>query len=537
MPNTLTLLMAQINPTVGAIDANAKKIITIIQTHQATHDLIIFPELALTGYPPEDLLLRPEFMERVVQARALIRLAVGDTHVVLGHPYQDTTGLYNALSIFHQQKTVTYYAKQHLPNVGVFDEKRYFTKGPKTPCHLTLNQHKLGFLICEDIWQEGPVEALIDAGAKMLICLNASPFELDKPKHRLGLLKKHTQHHVPLIYVNLVGGQDELVFDGQSFALDKAGNIKVEAPAFVEHLQTIHIKNYVIQSKKSDITPTHTSHALIYQALCTGLAEYVNKNNFSGVLLGLSGGIDSALTLSIAVDALGAQRVHTLALPSRYTSDISTDDIEHILKLQKGITHQTLSIEPGFQTMLETLKPHLENQTVPDITQQNLQARLRGMLLMAFSNSNGKLVLTTSNKSESAVGYTTLYGDMCGGFAPIKDVPKMLVYALARYRNTQGLVIPERVLTRAPSAELADNQTDQDSLPDYPELDAIIAYHMDEKLSTDDIIKKGHAADVVHHVIALIKRNEYKRRQAAPGTKITHRAFGRDWRYPITSGF
>ncbi len=534
MSNPLTLLMAQINPTVGAIEANAKKMIQVIKTHQATHHLIIFPELALTGYPPEDLLLRPECMIRVEKALSTLCEATQDTHVVIGHPHRDNHSLYNALSIIYQGDIITTYKKQHLPNTGVFDEKRYFEPGPETPCVLTIQNRPIGFCICEDIWNEGPVEQVIEAGAEILVCINASPFEIKKAKKRLDLINSHTPNTLSFVYLNLVGAQDELVFDGQSFVLDNQGQIKAQAPAFTEHLQTVCINNQAIQS---EIAHTPEAPALIYQALCMGLAEYVHKNNFPGVLLGLSGGIDSALTLAIAVDALGAERVHTLALPSRYTSNISTEDTEKLIQLHPGITHHTLSIEPGFESLLETLTPHLVQQTVPEITQQNLQARLRGTLLMAFSNSNQKLLLSTSNKSESAVGYTTLYGDMCGGFAPIKDLPKTLVYALSKYRNTESLVIPERVITRAPTAELAANQTDQDTLPDYPELDAIIAYYMDEKLSTDDIVAKGHQAAVVKQVIQLIKRNEYKRRQAPLGTKISKRAFGRDWRYPITSKF
>lgn len=535
MTKTLVILMAQINPTVGAILANAQKIIEIIRTHQTTHDLLVFPELALVGYPPEDLLLRPEFIQRTEQALTEICMATDDTHVVLGHPHQDknTSEMFNALSVIHQGKIIAHYNKHHLPNIGVFDEKRYFTPGLNTPCLIHINNHPIGLCICEDLWQPGPVEQALKAGAELLVCLNASPFEIQKAETRLQLLKAHAKKGLSLIYVNLVGGQDELVFDGQSFALDNQGNIQAQAPAFEEHLQTVYVQNHSIQS---EIAPTREENSLIYQALCTGVREYIHKNGFPGVLLGLSGGIDSALTLAIAVDALGADRVHTLALPSRYTSNMSTEDIDEIIKLQ-NVYHNTLSIEPGFKTMLETLEPAFSQHGVPEIAQQNLQARLRGVLLMAFSNSSGKLVLTTSNKSESAVGYTTLYGDMCGGFAPLKDVSKTRVYALAHYRNTLGRVIPERVLTRAPSAELADNQTDQDSLPDYPELDAIIAYHMDEKMSVADIIKKGHAPDVVCHVTHLIKRNEYKRRQSAPGIKITPRAFGRDWRYPMTSGF
>ncbi len=537
-PPPLVLLMAQINPTVGAIEANADKMIEIIQAHQSTHDLIVFPELALTGYPPEDILLRDACEQRVLKALSNICHATQEAHVVIGHPQQDNSHSYNALSVIHQGNIIASYQKQHLPNTGVFDEKRYFEPGPEVPCMLTIHNQTIGFCICEDIWQSGPVEQIIEAGATILVCINASPFETEKTKQRIDLLKSHAPNDLTCVYVNLVGAQDELVFDGQSFVCDASGQIKAQAPAFIEHLTTVQI--YPDQTIQSDTNTKPTDEiALIYQALCTGLYDYVTKNNFPGVLLGLSGGIDSALTLAIAVDALGAERVHALALPSRYTAAISMDDLNQMLEIHQvqGIQHHTISIEPGFKALLETLQPNLAHQTVPEITQQNLQARLRGMILMAFSNSNQKLLLSTSNKTESAIGYTTLYGDMCGGFAPIQDVPKMLVYALAAYRNTISPVIPLRVITRAPSAELAENQTDQDTLPDYPELDQIIAYYMNEKHSTEEIIAKGHAADVVKQVIQLIKRSEYKRRQAPPGTKISHRAFGRDWRYPITSKF
>ena len=453
--------------------------------------------------------------------------------MVIGHPLQDSTYLYNALSIIHQHKIIKTYKKQHLPNTGVFDEKRYFEPGPATPCILEIKQHTIGFCICEDIWKPGPVEQIIDAKADILVCINASPFEVNKAEQRIQLLQSHAPNPLSFVYVNQVGGQDELVFDGRSFVLDHACEINAHAPAFTEHLETVYFEP---QNITANIAPVLTEHALIYQALCTGLADYINKNNFPGVLFGLSGGLDSALTLAIAVDGVGAERVEVLIMPSRYTSKVSMDEIDKILHYQ-NIKHHTLSIEPGLNTLLETLTPHLDNHLVPDIAQQNLQARLRGMLLMAFSNSNQKLVLSTSNKSESAIGYTTLYGDMCGGFAPIQDVPKMLVYALAKYRNTISPVIPEGIITRAPSAELAENQTDQDTLPDYPELDQIIAYHMHEKLSQSDIIQKGHDAEVVKQVTQLIQRNEYKRRQAPPGTKISKRAFGRDWRYPMTSKF
>ncbi len=535
MSNPLTVLMAQINPVVGAIEANATQIIEIIKNNQAAHDLIVFPELVLTGYPPEDLLLRAACTHRIEKALNAICQATQNTHVVIGHPLTTQNTRYNALSIIHQGHITTQYKKQHLPNTGVFDEKRYFEPGPKTPCILTLKHQTIGFCICEDLWKTGPVEQAIDAGAEVLVCINASPFEINKMEARLALIQSHAPNALQFVYVNLVGGQDELVFDGQSFIANANGEIKAKAHAFKETLLSVDLnKDQTVKAppKAKPLAPD----ALIYEALCTGLYDYVTKNNFPGVLLGLSGGIDSALTLAIAVDALGCDRVHTLALPSRYTSDISTEDLEAMVNAH-GVTHNTLSIEPGFKALLETLTPNLPDETVPELTQQNLQARLRGMLLMAFSNSNGKLVLSTSNKTESAVGYTTLYGDMCGGYAPIQDVPKMLVYALARYRNTLSPVIPERVLTRAPSAELTANQTDQDTLPDYPELDTIVAYYMNEKLSPKEIIQKGHQESVVNQIATLIQKNEYKRRQAPPGTKISHRAFGRDWRYPLTSKF
>lgn len=531
MSDSLMLLLAQINPTVGAIEANAHTMIEIIQSRQATHDLIVFPELALTGYPPEDLLFRPVLFSRVDKALQSICEVVESTHVVIGHPLQADGSLYNVLSIIYQGKITHIYKKQHLPNTGVFDEKRYFTPGPQTTCRLTVKDKTIGFCICEDIWHKGPVEQLIEEKTDILIALNASPFEIDKHQFRVKLLKSYVAEHIAFAYLNLVGGQDELVFDGCSFVIDRQGEIKAEAPAFQTAELSIQIDGKSIQS---EIAENLSQHARTYEALKTGLSEYIGKNGFSGVVLGLSGGIDSALVLALAVDALSAQNVHALMMPSRYTADMSLEDAKQMIKAL-GISTDTLPIEDSLKALLHTLTPNTAN--IPDITQQNLQARIRGMLLMAYSNTSGKLVLSTSNKSESAVGYTTLYGDMCGAFAPIKDVPKTLVYELARYRNTISPVIPERIITRAPTAELAPNQTDQDSLPEYTTLDAIIAYYMNEKLSTEDIIDKGFSSDEVVKVVKLIQQNEYKRRQAPPGTKVTQRAFGRDWRYPITSKF
>lgn len=532
MQKSLTLLMAQINPTVGAIEKNAEKIIQIICTHQSQHDAIVFPELALTGYPPEDLLLRAELMDRVDVALARIASHATNSHVIVGHPTRDKGQLYNAASVFYQGKRLAHYCKQQLPNYGVFDEKRYFTPGPAAPCLLTIKGYQIGLCICEDIWQPGPVEQLIDAKAELMICINASPFDQDKYQQRETLLKRHAQRGLSIVYVNQVGGQDELVFDGQSLVLDHSGNVMARAPAFAEHVQTVTFND---QRITSDIAPLLEKNASIYQALVTGLRDYVEKNHFPGVLLGLSGGIDSALTLSIAVDALGASRVHAVMLPSRFTADISTMDALEQLHLL-NVQHTTLPIEPAFNTLLTTLAPAFSNQK-PDITEENIQARIRGLLLMALSNKTGKMVITTSNKSESAVGYATLYGDMCGGFSVLKDVLKTTVYALARYRNSISAVIPERVITRAPSAELAFNQTDQDSLPDYETLDTILCLYMEERLGPNEMIAYGLDPAVVHQTIQRIVRNEYKRHQAAPGVKITACAFDRDWRYPMTSGF
>ena len=528
---TLTLLMAQINPTVGAISSNLQKIIDIIQVHQDNHDLIVFPELALTGYPPEDLLLRDDFYLQVDEALSYIKSHVKQCHVIIGHPSLDKSTRYNSASVFANGQRVALYHKQQLPNYGVFDERRYFSPGKAEPCWFMLKNHRIGLCICEDIWQVGPVDQLVAAGVQHMISINASPFDENKTMARDNLLKQHASRGMAIVYVNQVGGQDELIFDGQSRAIDATGKITASAPAFAEHLQTLVLKN---NQWVGDITPALSSEALIYEALVSSLRDYVNKNHFPGVLLGLSGGIDSALTLCLAVDALGASRVQAILMPSRYTADMSVDDaIEQAETM--GVSHTTLPIEPTFQTLLTTLSPAFNGKPA-DITEENLQARVRGILLMALSNKSGNMLLTTSNKSELAVGYSTLYGDMCGGFAVLKDVVKTRVYALAHFRNELSPVIPQRVLTRAPSAELAPNQTDQDSLPDYVVLDGIIKAYMENSLGANEIIQLGYHAEDVAKILRLIKRNEFKRRQAAPGTKITPCAFGRDWRYPLTSG-
>jgi NAD+ synthase (glutamine-hydrolysing) len=531
MQTKLFILMAQTNPTVGAIESNAQHIIQIIKDNQTKHDIIVFPELALTGYPPEDFLFRNEFHQLVNYYLTEIQAVVTDCHVLIGHPTFKERHCYNSLSLIHQGKVLKNYDKQCLPNYGVFDERRYFKQGVKNPLIFELKHNKIGVCICEDIWQSGPVEDLIHQGVSTIIALNASPFDYTKYALRENLIKNYARSGVGFIYVNQIGGQDELVFDGQSFAMDKSGTICARAPAFEENCCTVELDKHQL---KGIVTPLLSKEALIYKALVCGLHDYVQKNHFPGVLLGLSGGIDSALTLAIAVDALGAAHVHALMMPSRYSAQMSHDDARIQLETL-NVSSDTLSIEPAFQTLLSTLE--LSFKGLPeDITEENLQARIRGILLMALSNKTGKMVLTTSNKSETAVGYATLYGDMCGGFSVLKDVLKTEVYALAHYRNSLSEVIPTRVLTRAPSAELRANQTDQDSLPDYAVLDAIITDYMQNNLSAEEIIQRGFNEVDVNRVIQLIGRNEYKRRQAAPGVKISPMAFGKDWRYPLTKG-
>ncbi len=529
MSHPLHLLMAQINPTVGAIRSNTEKIIQIITNHQESHDLILFPELAITGYPPEDLLFREQIYSHIDQALTAIAACTHDCLVIVGHPSRVENQRFNSVSIFFKGQCIDQYHKQHLPNDGVFDEKRYFSSGEAKPCLFTIKGYRFGLCICEDIWQPGPVEQLIHHHVDILLSVNASPFDTRKYEQRLSLLKQHAQKCLAVVYVNQVGGQDELVFDGQSCVVDRHGEIRAKAPAFIEHLQTITFHQDQIVSH---ITPPLEQPAYIYQALLCGLKDYVDKNHFPGVLLGLSGGIDSALTLALAVDALGPSRVFAVLMPSRYTADISNQDALKQIKLL-NVEHITLPIESLFSSFLSTLKPAFADLP-PDITEENIQARIRGTLLMALSNKTGRMLLSTSNKSETAVGYSTLYGDMCGGFAVLKDVLKTKVYELADYRNQVSHVIPNRVITRAPSAELAFDQTDQDRLPPYDQLDAIIQHYMDDNLDSEAIIRLGYPEEMVSRVIHMIIRNEYKRRQAPPGVKITPCAFGRDWRYPLT---
>ena len=529
---TLKILIAQINVTVGAIENNTKKIIDIIQEHQATHDVIMFPELCITGYPPEDLLLRPEFHLQVTKSLDLLKSIVKDCYVIVGYPrYSNNLNCYNTAGVITNGSLLTEYYKQCLPNYGVFDEQRYFKAGDPVACIFTVKNYKLGICICQDLWDGYPVDQLLTAGVDGILCINASPFEQSKQSQRESLLEKYSKTGVFISYVNLVGGQDELVFDGQSCIYDSLGKMCGKLEAFVEQNQTVVINDQEICSQ---IAPTLSDDELLYKALVCGLRDYVEKNHISGVVLGLSGGIDSAVTLAIAVEALGASRVHVVMMPSRFTASMSVEDATlqaQILNVQ----YTMISIEPLFHTFIQSLAPGLD-LTQTGIMEENLQARIRGALLMAHSNKTGYMLLTTSNKSELAVGYATIYGDMAGGFSVLKDVLKTQVYDLAKFINKIKPVIPERVITRAPSAELAENQTDQDTLPEYYILDAIIRLYVEDNLSSSEIINRGYVAHDVISTIRRIKHNEYKRRQAAPGVKISSRAFGKDWRYPLTNG-
>ena len=535
----MKIALAQINCVVGDIAGNANKIIDYAnRAYEGGASLIITPELALCGYPPEDLLFRDDFNHACEQA--LVRLAeqVSEISLLIGHPHQVNGKLYNAASIIENGKITATYYKQCLPNYGVFDEERYFQAGD-TPLVFSHNGLKFGVMICADGWEAAPALKAKQAGAEFLLSLNASPYHMDKLETRVEVLAKRAKETgLPIIYTNLVGGQDELVFDGASFVLDNTGKVTQQLPSFIEALSFVE----VVQDKNGDknkhqpvnahISPKLSLETSVYNALKLGLADYVNKNGFPSVVLGLSGGIDSALTLAIAVDALGPDRVNVVLMSSEFTANISVDDAIEMANLV-GVKYSQIPIKDLFGLFRETLAPEFGDLPF-NTAEENLQARIRGMLLMALSNKFGSIVLTTGNKSEMAVGYSTLYGDMAGGFSLLKDVPKTLVYKLAEYRNGLSHVIPTRIITRAPSAELRANQTDQDSLPPYEILDAIMQAYVEEDLSRPAIIELGFSEKDVNRVTNLIDHNEYKRRQAPVGVRITQRGFGKDRRYPIT---
>ncbi|AFJ01617.1 NAD synthetase / Glutamine amidotransferase chain of NAD synthetase [Methylophaga frappieri] len=536
----LRIVMAQVNPLVGDVAGNCSLIIET--AHRARDhyqaDLVVFPELILTGYPPEDLLLRPGLQKRVDKALHRIKQQVTGITVVVGHPVGDVgKACYNAATVIAEGKQSCQYLKQKLPNYGVFDEVRYFHAG-HLPVTFLVKGICVGLTICEDIWFTEPAAQSQDAGAQILLNLNASPYQQDKSVLREQAVRKRAvENSLPILYVNQVGGQDELIFDGASFAVDANGVVQVQASAFQTELVpvTISIEANAELAITGQIAKALPSLAKVYRGLVMGLKDYVNKNRFPGVVLGLSGGIDSALTLALAVDALGAERVQAVMMPSRYTSKISLDDAEEMAKTL-NVNYSVLPIEPVFNQFLDSLKQSFAGRKV-DTTEENIQARCRGILLMAISNKTGAMVLSTGNKSEMAVGYATLYGDMAGGFSPLKDVYKTQVFALSDYRNSVSQVIPARIISRPPSAELAEDQRDEDSLPPYSLLDQILMRYIEQDASFEDLVAAGFSSEIVAQVIKMVDRNEYKRRQAPPGIRISQRAFGRDRRYPITSGY
>lgn len=527
----MKLAIAQINSVLGDLKQNAAKILHYAQlARQGGADLLLTPELSLCGYPPEDLLLRNGFFQACNDALCDLARQIAGIVVIVGHPHELDGKRYNAASILKEGRVVATYLKHILPNYAVFDEARYFENGAE-PLVFEVDGIRFGINICEDVWQSAPAQAACDAGAQVLLVLNASPYSMQKQASRYRTLRRRIEETgMSVIYANMVGGQDELVFDGGSFAMDSGGALTAQSVVFEEALSILELNADAQPAGQIAVLPE--LEAGIYRALCLGLKDYIGKNRFPGVSLGLSGGIDSALTLAIAVDALGADKVHAVMMPSPYTAQISLDDSCEIVDLL-GVKYDEFSIEPIFQGYLATLKENFAGRA-EDTTEENLQARIRGTLLMALSNKFGSLVLTTGNKSEMAVGYATLYGDMAGGFSVLKDVGKMLVYRLARYRNTLGYVIPERIITRAPSAELRPGQTDQDNLPAYEVLDAIMECYVESNLSIPEIVERGYREADVRQVVGLIRGSEYKRRQSTVGVRITERGFGKDWRYPIS---
>jgi len=535
---TITVALAQVNPLVGDIPGNTRITVEALDAARAAGArLVLLPELMLTGYPPEDLLLRSSLDRRIEAALAEVAAASEGITAVVGYPRRRDGQLFNMAGVFSDGRLVAEYAKQLLPNYQVFDEKRYFGQGT-APCVIDIDGTPMAIAICEDIWQPGPMAAARDAGARVLLAINASPFHRGKQDEREAVVAQRAREAaMPVVYLNQVGGQDELVFDGGSMAVDADGEVCWRAPLFEQglHYCQLHLAAEAVTIVPGELAPVPDLLPSVYQALVVGVRDYINKNRFKGVVLGLSGGIDSALTLAVAVDALGPERVKAVMMPFRYTSQLSRDDAAEQAK-RMGVSYQSLSIEPMYEAFMATLAEEFEGLPV-DLAEQNIQARVRGILLMAISNKKGLLVLTTSNKSEVAVGYSTLYGDMAGGFDVLKDVPKTLVFELSRYRNTLSPVIPESVISRPPSAELAPDQKDEDSLPPYPVLDRILELYIEEDWSAEAIVGEGFERDDVYKVVRLVDLNEYKRRQAPIGVRITRRGFGRDRRYPVTNGW
>jgi NAD+ synthase (glutamine-hydrolysing) len=541
MAQTLRIVMAQINTLVGDIEGNADQVIaaSLRARDEMQADAIVFPELTLTGYPPEDLLLRPGVSTATVHGLERVKKAADGIDVIIGYPQKESGGLYNVASVIRDGQIRATYHKQHLPNYSVFDEKRYFVAGEAKPCVVDIKGVPVGITVCEDIWMPDPVQQAAKAGAHLILNLNASPYHINKHEEREAVLyERVTESGLPVVYVNLVGGQDELVFDGGSTVVNAQGEVIQRAPVYESGLYVVDFKvdeQGPVTPLEAEIAPVPSEEASVYGALVLGVRDYVEKNNFRGVVIGLSGGIDSALTLAVAVDALGAERVEAVSMPSRYTADMSMEDARAEAE-SLGVDFKEIPIEKPFTAFLDSLAEEFAGLAV-DTTEENIQARCRGVMLMAIANKKRRIVLTTGNKSEMAVGYATLYGDMAGGFDVLKDVPKLLVYRLSEYRNTISPVIPQRVIDRPPSAELAPDQKDEDSLPPYEDLDPILAMYVEQDMTLEEIAARGYDRETVARVIAMVDRNEYKRRQAAPGVRVTQRAFGRDRRYPITSGY
>ncbi len=538
----LTLALAQTNLLVGDVAGNTARIVELAGRARAElgADMVLCPELAVSGYPPEDLLFHRGFRHQIDTALARLREASVASGVAIAAGYPEYSGgqIFNALAFIEGGAIQANHRKSCLPNYRVFDEKRYFEAGAQ-PTVVEFRGFKLGLLICEDIWEPEPAQLAASQGAEILLVINASPFEVRKQAARESVVARRVRDvGLPVVYLNLLGGQDELVFDGQSFVMNAQGAVVLRAAAYAEQLTPVTFRRDAagtVQLQAGTLAPPLSDEASVYRALVLGVRDYVTKHGFPGVVMGLSGGVDSALTLAIAVDALGADRVHAVMMPSRYTAQISLDDAAEEANWL-GVHYSLIPIEGMFRATLDALAGEFEGRTA-DTTEENIQSRCRMLLLMGISNKTGRMLLTTGNKSEMAVGYATLYGDMAGGFAPIKDCSKMLVYRLCAWRNGESRVIPQRVIDRPPSAELRPDQKDSDSLPDYAVLDAILEAFIEEDRSVDEIVARGFERATVGRVLDLVKRNEYKRRQAPPGVRVSRRAFGRDWRYPITNGY
>ncbi|HKU88627.1 MAG TPA: NAD+ synthase [Steroidobacteraceae bacterium] len=537
--NRLRIALGQLNLLVGDVAGNAARIARAAERAcgELGADLLVLPELTLCGYPPEDLLFHRGFRVAVEKGMETVRAAKSSCGIVLGFPEYAGSQIFNSAALIEAGTVRATHRKSCLPNYKVFDEKRYFKPGAQ-PTVVEFRGFRIGILVCEDIWEPEPAQLARSAGAEMFVVLNASPFEIRKQANREDIVRRCVNElRLPVVYVNMLGGQDELVFDGNSFVMDGNGTVVMRAPPFEEDLYEVEFERVdgVARPIPGRIAPEVNGPESVYRALVMGVRDYVGKHGFPGVVMGLSGGIDSALTLAIAVDALGKDRVHAVMMPSPYTSQMSLDDARGQAKAM-GVKYSVLPISEMMKATEATLAGEFAG-TKPDATEENIQSRCRMLLLMGISNKTGKMLLTTGNKSEMAVGYATLYGDMAGGFAPIKDCSKLLVYKLAEYRNKVSPVIPARVIERPPSAELRPDQKDSDSLPPYEVLDPILEAFIEDDLSVDEICARGFDRPVVVRVLDLVKRNEYKRRQAPPGVRVSRRAFGRDWRYPITSGY